>query len=84
MSGYNMHMKDLRDYKKTERMMKRNLADKLDGYDTLDQYHSSNNVSEQQMSHRQLNKAGSVKNNNTRKAQSRSSALRDLELYKNA
>ena len=36
MSGYNVHMKDLRDYKKTERMVKRNLADKLGGYDTLD------------------------------------------------
>ena len=81
MSGYNLHMKDLRDYKKTERMVKRNLAEKLDGYDTLDQYQDSQGASEP-LSHR--NKAASVKNENTRKAQSRSSALRDLELYKQA
>ena len=35
-SAYDLHMQNLRDYKKTERMVKRNLAEKLEGYDTLD------------------------------------------------
>ena len=58
MSGYDLHMRDLRDYKKTERMVKRNLAGKLEGYDSLDQYNTSN-ISEQ---YTNRNKATSVKN----------------------